>query len=383
MNVLTLSLAPPVVVVPFPGDVTVSFRTLSLKDLLAIVARLDLPSVEFAVETLADQAQDLPEAVAVLRQLPRPTLLRLLRSWAAHPNTFEVAPSEIRSFAGFKRIAEGKVNEWLRLLRELGQRVSKSLGLSTVPLFSEVLTGELAKIGAVTQQMSAMIAESTQVTKRVAETFREILPDPDLMQQALQEAERGKAHLDAHGYGFAVSDMALGTLRLIARQKPDSREIHRAFLDTTRDPEFAERLVTRMTESRKLGRREPIVRAIVNAHLHRNYALSVPCLYAQLEGILTDLLILEGLARRAGSHTLSAGSGEKLIGLTKKSREYGTKHTTMRTFVTSSILERLSPDRNAVLHGSKTAYLQARRSAHLLLLVDALTRVLAETESID
>ena len=383
MNVLSLSLGPAVVVLPFPGDVAVSFRTLSGKDLQALVARLDLPSVELAVETLADQAQDLPEAAAVLRQLPRPTLLRLLRSWAALPNTLEAAPSEIRSFADFKRIVKKKVDEWLRPISELGQHLSKSMGLLAVPLFSMTLTDELAKIGAAAQNFSAMIAETARVQEAIAEMLRASLPDPDLMQQALQEAEQGKAHLDTYGYGFAVSDMALGTVRLIAREKPDSREIHRSFLDVSRHSEFAERLVTRMARSRKLGHRKLIVRAILSAHLDRNYALSVPCLYAQLEGILTDLLILEGLARRAGSHTLSAGSGEKLTGLTKKAREYGTKHTTMRTFVTSSILERLSPDRNAVLHGSKSAYRQAKRSARLLLLVDALTRMLAQTESRD
>ena len=181
-----LSSRPPVVVLPFPGDVAVSFRTLSGNDLQALVARLDLPSVELAVETLADQAQDLPEAAAVLRQLPRPTLLRLLRSWAAHPNTLEAASSEIRSFADFKRIVKKKVDEWLHPISQLGQHLSKSMGLLAVPLFSMTLTDELTKIGAAAQNFSAMIAETARVTG-VLETFRESLPDPYLMRQALQE----------------------------------------------------------------------------------------------------------------------------------------------------------------------------------------------------
>ena len=391
MSVLSLSLGSGVVVLPFPGRVAVSFRTLSVKDLQALVRRLDLPPVEFAVETLAYQAQDLPEAAAVLRQLPRPTLLRLLRSWAADPNTLEAAPSEICSFADFKRIVKKKVDGWLLSLRQLRLRMAKFMGLSAVPLFSRTLADELAKIGAAAQNLSAMVEETARVTtefarvqKKLAETFRASLPDPKLMQQVLQDADRGREHLDAHGsdgYGFAVFETSLGWLRVVAREKPDSKEIHRAFLDMPRDPEFAEQLVTRMAASRKLRHRKPVVQAILTAHFDRNYALSVPCLYAQLEGILTDQLVLEGLARRAGSDTLSAGTGERLIGLKKKAGEYGKKETAMRTFVTVSILERLIPDRNAVLHGSKTAYRQAKRSARLLLLVNALTCSLAEAES--
>lgn len=250
----------------------------------------------------------------------------------------------------------------------------------TLGAFTTPLIDEFAKIQAASQNMSAMIAETVQVTKTIAEQFRASLPDPAILQRALRESEQGQAHLDAYGYGFATFDMAVGRLRLIAKEKPDSREIHRAFLDRSRDPVFGERLETRIAGSRVLAQRLPIIRAILTAHLGRSYALSVPCLYAQLEGILTDLLILEGLARRAGSQALSASSGKKLDGLTKKAREYGRKSTPMRTFVTSSILERLSPDRNSVLHGAKTAYRQAKRSARLLLLVDALTHVVEETE---
>ena len=369
-----LSLRPRVVTLTLPEDVAVSFRTLSGKDLDALVARLDLPPVELAVAALAQQAQDLPDATVVLSQLPRPTLLRLVRSWAAHPNTFNAASSEIRSFADFKRIVRKKVDEWLRPIRELEQSLSKSIGLLKAPPFPKTLTDELVKIKAASQSIAAMIAETTVVTKAVAANLRVSLPDPELMRQALEEVKQGKAHLDVHGYGFAVFDTAVGGLRLIAREKPNAREIHRAFLDMSRDPGLAKRLVDRVAGSRKLGRREPIVRAILSAHLDRNYALSIPCLYAQLEGILTDLLILEGLARREGSHTVSAGSNNKLDGLRRKAGEYGRKHTAMRTFVTSRILEELSPDRNAVLHGSKTAYRQAKRSASLLLLVDALTQ---------
>ena len=375
-----LSLRPPIILLPISGHAPVSFRTLSGKDLDGLVTKLDLPPVDFAVEVLAQQAQGLPNASTVLLRLPRPTLLRLVRSWASHSNTFAASALGVRGFADFKHVAEAKVNEWLHPIRELGKQLSTSIGQVLVPPFPKTLADEIVRVEAVSQSISAMAVDAAAITKGIATTLCSNLPDLEEMQRAVDEIMQGKAHLDAHGYGFAVFDAAPGGLRLIAREQPSSRVIHRLFLDESRAPEFTDRLLARVAASRRLKPRNPIIQAILTAHLQRNYALSVPCLYTQLEGILTELLVLEGTARRKGKHTVATGSTKRLVGLRSKAGAYGTKQTSMRTFVTSGILERLTPDRNAVLHGRTTGYRQASRSARLVLLVDAMTRILTKTE---
>jgi hypothetical protein len=379
----------PAVRMKLRGDDRVALRTLSVNDVAVLTGMLGLPPIELALQILAHQAEDLPDALAVLGELPRPTLLRLARTWASQPGTFGAAPNNIRSFDAFKTVAVEKVDEWERPIRELSARLSRSIAPAIIPVFPAKLKAELVKIEATSQCITMMVEqqvgritdELTKITDEITASFRANLPDLSALQKAVDEAKKGKEHLDIHGYGFAVFDASLSGLRQIARERPDSRKIHRAFLERSRDPDFGLQLIGRVTQSSSLARREADLRAALKAHVNREYALSVPCLYAQLEGILTDLLVIEGLARRRGMKAFPTAGTNELVGLKKKAHEYGQKAAPMRDFVTASILGRLSAERNAVLHGSKTSYLQANRSARLLLLVDALTHLVVSTET--
>ncbi len=339
----------------------------------------ELAPVDFAIQLLAHQARGRlgPEALGVL---PRPTLLRIARTWGSHPGTLAADPSAIRRFSDFQAVAKAWLKDWdtkiLRLEQRFRVAVAPILGTQVL---SDGIRQQMRAIEVAGRTLRALSQPLTHITDSIAESFTASLPDWGQVQRALREADRGKEHLDEIGYGFVVSDWGIPALREIAKERPTAREVHRAFLAQTRSAEFASALLQRVEGSRTLQRRAPILQPAYNAHCEREYALSVPVFYAQLEGILTDLLVLEGLARRRG-HRAHKRTGGELRGLGPKARHYSKGESVMRQFLTQELLEGLVPDRNGVLHGSKTSYRQARRSSHLLLLIDVLTKITVATE---
>jgi hypothetical protein len=314
----------PAVRVKLHGDESVSLRMLSVSDLDFLKSTLDLPPIELVLRTLAHQAEDLPDAFVALGDLPRPTLLRLARTWASHPSTLGAGPSRVHSFDDFKALVIEKLSEWERSIREVSSRL-RSIAPATIPVLHAKLKAELMKFEAVSQCIAARVEQANRVAEGLVANVRANLLDPRVIQEAVDEAIEGKKCLDKHDYGFAVFNAPLNALRKVARETPDSRRIHKVFLERSRDPGFGAQLIERVTQSASLGRREAILRAALEAHIKREYALSVPCLYAQLEGILTDLLVIEGLAHRRGMKAFSTAGAKELGGLRKKAREYDQK----------------------------------------------------------
>ena len=376
-----LKLPPSLVRVEVGDGSEIALRVLSLDDVDALRPRLRLPPVELTLATLSHQALEPPAWSKVLEALPRPTLLRIAREWASHPSNFGATKTEIRRFEDFSRVAEGWLDKTDQEFARITRRFSESFSLRLPVLaWPKAVMEELAKVQSATRHLADVANGFIQLSDSLTRSIRNNLPDPEVMRRAMEEMGEGKAHLDVHGYGFATYRWSIPALRDIGREKPGSRELHRAFLTYTREPVFQDRLLGLFRGSTALGRRTPIVEASLRAHQEREYLLSVPVLYAQVEGVLTDLLVLEGLARRSGIRAVrTTGKGE-LRGLKPKAREYAKRESVMRRFVTASILEDLSPDRNGVLHGAKTAYREAKRSTRLLFLLEALAKMVVEAE---
>lgn len=361
------------------GRPSLQLDVLSIKDVDDLRVKLDLRSVEFAVQVLVHQSRGEVDTTA-LRRLPRPTLLRIARTWACHPGTLAAESSKIRKFVDFRTLARRRLDEWDRQAIGLARRLRRAM--APVVVSSQISAGirqQMRKIEVASRSLQALSQTATEINESIAKSFTASLPDWEQIRQAFREADHGKDHLDDIGYGFVVGDWGIPALRRIARDRPDSREVHRAFLEFTRETHFGEELLQRLAGSQTLRRREPILRSAYAAHMSRDYALTVPVFYAQLEGVLTDLLIVEGLARRRGRRAVRR-TGAELRGLGPKAMQYGKGESTVRKFVTREILEDLVPERNGVLHGSKTWYRQARRSARLLLLIDVLTKIVVTLE---
>jgi hypothetical protein len=369
-----LSIPLPRVEVTAAGISPLAIEVLSLSDVDAMRKRLELDPPEFAVATLEHQAR-LQPGDRTIRDLPAPTVLRFARTWAAHQSALAATSGRIASYRDFHSAADAHLAEWDRSLQGLGERLSATMR-PIVPKWtlSPKIESELAKIRSLSSGLAQMMAQFESSVAHLSKVFRPSWPDAQAIADAFAEADEGKSHLDDHGYGFVVADWGIATLREIARERPQARELHRAFLELTRHDKWATDFLGRVENSPTLSRRHRILRAAHQAHLDRNYALSVPVLYAQLEGVLTDLLVLEGRARRKG-HKVHKRSGGELTGLAKKAKHYSRGEAAAQAFVTREVLEDLSPDRNAVLHGSKTGYRQASRSARLLLMADVLTKL--------
>lgn len=372
-DILSLKRTP--IDVRLDGGEQLSLRVLSLGDAEALAARASLGAVEFTVLTLAHQSLS-PSPVEVrLRALPRPTVLRVARTWAAEHQNLSVSPGEIRRFADFKRLSLAKVDEWQQPIRALEARLAAQFAPHRKLDQSMRIQEQLQKIAATAAVVKRAADSLREVGASFAQTFRTALPDPKVLAEAFREADEGKAHLDRHGYGFAIGEWGIVSLRRVAREKPSSREVHSAFLAFTRGDRFRRRFLGRFESNRPLSRRHSVVEAALQAHVDRAYALSIPVLYAQLEGVLTDLLVSQGLAVTRGTKAYKLTGGE-LYGLGPKTKKYAERQADFGAFVTASILEALSPDRNAVLHGMKISYARAKTSARLLLLVDTLAAMI-------
>ena len=219
------------------------------------------------------------------------------------------------------------------------------------------------------------------------------LPSPERWREIFEGLREGKSTLDELGYGFTVDKWEVSFIRQIGRGDYGRRELHDAFREHTRTPAFSEQLCEVFSRTPRLHRRWRIVGPALNAHSRREYALSIPVLLAQLEGIVTDLLILRGQAAFRGKDLLAKEAGRLkrqardptkpvvLPGLDAKLRHSGYKSMEEVRDGAEFMLNRLIRPRNAILHGSRTSYMSAKLSVQLLLLIWIYAEVVAAAES--
>ncbi len=204
--------------------------------------------------------------------------------------------------------------------------------------------------------------------------------------------DRGEKTLEEEGFSFAKSIVGVHLAVALAGIPEQVHGAHATnrLLAFTKSPQFREALANRATASDVSRRRWTIIERAYDAHSSRNYILSVPALFAQVEGMFTDIMILNGLAAIHDGQ-LVALEADGSLKLTKKKKKpllligLGPKvrHSPYQDHVTlcevSSVLsESLTGRRNGVLHGSDVRYAKAKLSTQLMLLVFILaTEILA------
>lgn len=281
----TLLSRPPAVVLDLPGRARVSFRTLTLRDIDSLIARRDLPPIEFAVETLAGQAENLPDIASALRELPRPTLLRLVRSWAAHPDTFKAAPSQIRSFSDFKLIAESKVEELERSFRNLSQQI--------VDQFSPVVTETQKLFGAVSKIDRQLTATLTRTMKKLVASF-------DSVASKLEDNAR---ELGKSGWTMPMwaPIEVLADLVQFTDQQRDSIFLREYSL---RQKEREKQLFSGLLDTPALLHWRPLLAECIDVYRKRKYRAAVPSLLTVVEGAVVSTTNLS--SRKPGPKGVAA-----------------------------------------------------------------------------
>lgn len=256
----------------------------------------------------------------------------------------------------------------------------------------------LVELGSVFQQAFASTQMISNLYKSIAASLPQLnispallnttkffagLPNLTELDKILKEAKEGGDAFNKAGVSFITSDyVSFSTVRHYASISPKIRSavIINQLASETRKSEFEQQLQQLFQQSSVLRRRWPIVSQAIKAHRRREYNLSVPTLLAQVEGVVGDALILNGLIASQGHKLyLKEANGKLKLNRNRKPIEVhgvGTliqrsswqTHPALQS-VADLITTQLAGERNHILHGRKTNYGTARLSVQGLLLL--------------
>ncbi|MCK4392445.1 hypothetical protein KAX17_06030 [Candidatus Bipolaricaulota bacterium] len=431
------------IVVELEGARELFFRYLSVSDeeFLQMLVREHPPPRDFTLRLLENQV--LESSPTQPSALDDNELATAAFSWADQDRSIrQEAPGQKRSLAAFKQRIALHVEETEAALRELARKlypdVERSLAqmrraataVSPAVLQSidelvrrpeqvarsirETITAANERFAAIGQalfnpvlrtavlaveEQGRLIRELATAASRQIEAISHSLtvaiPTLDLVRglpsarEIVEAWERHKLAVDEGGRvldeeGFCFVKSLVGT-RLAVRLAGIPEQVRGAqttnkLLSFTKSEPFHLALETRVNSSEVAKRRWHIVEQALAAHSCRNYVLSVPALFAQVEGLFTDSMIINNLATTlqgkvcaldpAGNVKLNCrGDPVRLNGLGHKVQHSPYQNHDVLREVVAILVQSLTGKRNGVLHGSDTAYGRAKLSTQLMLLV--------------
>jgi hypothetical protein len=179
--------------------------------------------------------------------------------------------------------------------------------------------------------------------------------------------------------------------RLGALRDPrDARAVMSRLRQWIRSEKFRNDFIAALEGHPRSRRRIHIIRDALDAHAARRYALSVPTLIAQAEGVITDHLAKSRLVRTCGgkAYAVVPGSREfkldskgkkiELRGLGPKLGEVKTSEGEILTDLASELVSGFVTRRNEILHGHDLRYATHKQSAYALLVLAAAAQSLSE-----
>lgn len=201
----------------------------------------------------------------------------------------------------------------------------------------------------------------------------------EMMDRAARE---GEAVLEETEYGFADHLWD----RVYLASFTDYPKTTRAAVVTTRlaaftrSDAFTTPLLEEIAASRMLRRRSRVIERALEAHQRREYELSIPPLFAQIEGALGDAMFLKDLVVKDGNKYYLVGpdgkpeenrNGRRLppITLDPAVRNANLDEDPDLEGASQFLASVLVPRRNDVLHGRDVAYARAKYSVQALLML--------------
>jgi len=430
-------------------------RPLTVRDELSLqrLVREDLSPTQFAVRVLDNQVLD--SSPVRPADLDGSALLEAALAWAEQDVSLgALAPDQGRSLEGFREFAENHVEDTLARMRQFSDRLhldfKRSLaqwepigaGLSAAVLrtvdesvsHTQLAFGparaaladaaeQFAILGrglsnamvrsallAVEEQSRLIRAAATIPARQIDAIVRSLgtsfaiqdlvrtLPSAREIVAAWrgQKAtiERGAEILNKQGFSFAETLVGTRLAVSLARvpQRVWGAQTTNRLLAFTKSEPFRLALEEHVGSSEVAKRRWRIIAEALVAHSCRQYVLSVPALFAQVEGLFTDSMIVNGLAEirngkvyaldDAGNAKLNKKSKQvRLIGLGSKVQHSPYQNHTVLSEVVGALVESLTHKRDCVLHGSDTSYGTAKLSTQLMLLVHILAKEILAFES--
>lgn len=283
----------------------------------------------------------------------------------------------------------------MRHLGEMGQ-INRFFSriFETVNAFDRVVTPVVRRLGDGLRPVGNFLASAGNFLDRLPNftpALEELLEAVRRFEEAVQE---GDAVLEAAEYGFADHLWDRLYVAEFAHVDPRVRDmvVTNKLAAATRANDFGDELRDRFEGSIAMARRWRAVEAAFEAHQRKEYLLSIPAMLPQVEGAITDAMVLKDLAvKRNGKLYLRGEDGQPKLG--KKGKPLPEimlssavrnaqleEHPTLEgtsSFVADSLIQR----RNAVLHGRDPRYDKAKLSVQALLVLALLAEAVGEMEA--
>lgn len=226
--------------------------------------------------------------------------------------------------------------------------------------------------------------------------FFENLPDIRELTQHFEKVEQAVAELDDDGY-FLLDHWSLSNLlQFVGIDQVDLRVrsavVTNKLLGITRHQDFFNEAKLRFSNSSVLNRRWRVIEQALVAHRNRHYAISIPTLLAQIEGIFTDALVLKGAVNQdngklyardqTGATKLGRdGKPVQLHGLGQKVQNSDLQNEALLQDLARFFTDYLVKGRNDIMHGRIVDYDKAKLSVQLLLYTYLLAAEFVDFES--
>lgn len=344
-----------------------------------------------SMSKIALPTMELPSLSSILGNIELDT--SVVQHIIGQSGMLEMMRSGFNSFAA--DLLEGIEQPLLfKSLDSLGSITSTLNSLSFQSLIGNI-TGSAEGFAGVLQQVSQSIQEimsSFRPTFEFGNLF-DAFPQPLELIRQWDEAEQAEIALEACGYGFATHLWETTFVLVFAKANPKVRaaSITNRLLAVTRSSEFSSTLISAVQNSPTLKRRQRVISRALEAHIRRDYIVSVPLLLSQLEGVVGDMLRLKGqVSLRDGKMYARGLEGAIKLGRDGKPVELKGLHPLIKhaDWESHPVLDRLADllttqligDRNKILHGRRVDYSSAKLSMQALLSLLVLVR---ETEAFE
>lgn len=293
--------------------------------------------------------------------------------------------------APIRSLMESLQVEASSILQVSMQSVMQNIAESVLQSFNESINLALRSLQETVNQSVQSLIRDTIPSLDFGSLFSAL---PDLT-ELIQEWDRLENELEETGYGFTLhlNVWTLGSLRDSASIDPKVRDaaMTNRLLAVTRRQVFEEVMRQTFTGSSVLRRRWLIIEKALSAHRDRDYRLSIPVLLTQLEGVLTDILILKRMVAPKGKKLYVRGADGKIKldrkdnpiqvhGVGQIVQHASLKDQEVLNAVVTILTSQLVNERNAILHGRRTTYGTAKLSTQVLLLILVIANEIAAVE---
>jgi len=373
---------------------------------------------EFTVKLLSDVIYAPPLHVDVIRSWDDSVIEKVARAWLIEKSGEKWALLEDLPF--FEAFQHGYEEYIKGFYHDMQVAIAKAYA----PVFqsiNEVIQPQLANFSLQINQSMQTIRNSVNLMvesvvgnlqaniNRIADSVRIEIPKiqvggffenlPDFTELAKRLETYGKAAhvLDEGGYRFLLHYWTLADIsEFVGIDRVDTKirnaVVTNKLLHITRQAEFTQMLRDCFQNSSILRRRWKVVEQALIAHQNRNYALSIPTLLAQVEGMFTDALVLKGMVIRVkGELYAKDGTGKpkldkkgkpiQLHGLGQKVQNSDLQSEDILKGLAEFFVSYLVPERNSIMHGSYVTYDSAKLSLQLVLNVYLLAAEFVDFES--